>query len=287
MTRNAARSTRLATVLVCLAAACGSSDDDIIFPDTDRLVIAVKNDQPGTGYAENTLRSGLDIQLARELTADLRGEDDPNWDDVQSETRTTVITGGRADLVIATMSITEDREDDIDFIGPYARTQQGFMVRDEDVDRITSLDDLRGERICTWSGTTSTVALDESPVGNGGYEAEDASNCIAELRSGEAFAISTDQLILYGFAEHYEELAVVPDLTVGSVNNYGIGIAEDRNEECERIAEWLKDYVNSGDWDAAFTDNLGSASEANPQWQTLFRPDASLIDTYSCQGDDG
>ncbi|MEV5986156.1 hypothetical protein AB0L85_14175 [Streptomyces sp. NPDC052051] len=58
------------------------------------------------------------------------------------------------------MAPTSAHGDGLDFVGPYASTQQGILVRAEDAGRYTSLDSLAGKHVCVWRGTTSKTELE-------------------------------------------------------------------------------------------------------------------------------
>lgn len=129
---------QLATLVVLtvlpLTAACDSTGGSAQFLGRDTrgsITIGVKSDQPGTGWQTDGYKySGFDIKVADALTKDLHlGK---TFSNVPSEDRVAALTQSDAnhvDLVIATFSITRERTKRIWFAGPYAETQQGFLVR--------------------------------------------------------------------------------------------------------------------------------------------------------------
>ncbi|WP_228022921.1 transporter substrate-binding domain-containing protein [Streptomyces acidicola] len=265
-----------------VAAACSGSEPT--FLGKNRITIAHKNDQPGTSYKPDYNYSGFDYLLGTRIVDDL-GLQPSRPIDVPSDERVTAITSGEADLVIATFSITEDRMKEIDFVGPYAVTYQGFMVGKNGRD-IRTVKDLDGRRVCTWKGTTSAEVLSrQSYDAIDVYERGDASDCLDDVRQGTADAVSTDQMILYGFAGQYAEdrLRVLPDLTVGPPQYYGIGMPKEHRADCERLREIVKDYVNSSDWMADIEETLKLIPTNEEAWQTQYRPTAASIDSRSCR----
>ncbi|MCC2276294.1 transporter substrate-binding domain-containing protein [Streptomyces sp. ET3-23] len=277
-----------------LTAACDSTGGSAQFLGRnarDSIVIGVKSDQPGTGWQTDGYKySGFDIKVADALTKDLHiGK---TFSNVPSEDRVAALTQSDAnhvDLVIATFSITKERMKRIWFAGPYAETQQGFLVR-RDGPAVKSLGDLRGKPVCAWNGTVSAEALQNRAQGLGTYEAPTAAQCVDDLRSGRAAAFSTDQLILHGFAARYSELEVVPDVVIGSANYYGVGMAKkDPNgrsnlRDCRRIRDALKRYVGTSAWDLDLKTELPLVEQA-PDWRTRYRPSPADIDRLSCTDD--
>ncbi|MFI7641406.1 hypothetical protein [Nonomuraea sp. NPDC049400] len=74
--------------------------------------------------------------------------------------------------------------------------------------------------------------------------------CVTRLLVGKSVdAVSTDQLLLAGLAKTAaEKLHVVPNLTFGAQERYGIGLPLGDVEDCEILRTTLQDFVNSGDW---------------------------------------
>ncbi|MFI5648341.1 transporter substrate-binding domain-containing protein [Kitasatospora sp. NPDC051705] len=213
----------------------------------DRLVVGVKNDQPGTSVVDHYGHSGFDIQVVYHL-AKAEGVEPKKiaFNDISSDDRERALKDNRVDLVVATFSINDERLAGINFAGPYLVTMQGFLRRKGDVP-LKSSDDLNGKPVCAWTGTTSEDVLSKQYPQIHQISGKDAQDCINKLKSGEVAAVSTDQLILYGFA-HVDPSVEVSTVTIGSPNNYGVGISKDHPEDCKELAAKIVDYVTSSDW---------------------------------------
>ncbi|MFF3452505.1 transporter substrate-binding domain-containing protein [Streptomyces sp. NPDC002667] len=261
------------------------SDD---WPKGDVVRIGVKGDQPGTGFQRDVYatRSGFDIRIAR-VAADALHKP-PDFTSVPSDDRQTDLDGHHPiDLVVATYSINNDRLTGAngrpahDFAGPYAVTYQGFLVSKKGP-RVSRLSDLKGKRVCTWTGTTSTPTIDRRTTGLIPVQDSDASKCIADLRSGAVDAVSSDQLLLYGFTQAHKDLEVVPGLTIGNAQYYGVGLPKRHRGACAEIKKALKAYVDSEDWSRDFKNELPAIPAADPNWESDYKPRDTQIDTYSC-----
>ncbi|MFJ8431238.1 transporter substrate-binding domain-containing protein [Kitasatospora sp. NPDC094019] len=238
----------LAGVLVGLLSLSGCSDQQKSMFDQEIIHVGIKNNQPGTSMLNSNHNwEGFDVQIANQITKALGST--PFFNDVASAQREAVLISHADDLVIATYSITPARMDLVHFIGPYAVTQQGFMVRAENA-QIDSLEGFREKTVCSWTGTTSLEEL--RILAKSGFlrviEKSDVEQCREELMADRAFAVSTDQLLLYGIAESDPRLKVVPKVTVGTKNYYGVGIRKNRQEDCRRIRDFLRQYVVGSDW---------------------------------------
>ncbi|MFB7633146.1 transporter substrate-binding domain-containing protein [Streptomyces sp. NPDC056149] len=278
------RTTGIAAALALTAltaTACSSSEPASLFA-SGKVLVGVKSDQPGTGYFPDGYNpSGFDITLARHILKTVGAE--PDFSAVPSEDRLTVLTGKKKDLIIATFSITPDRMKQLDFAGPYANTRQGIMVRKND-HRITKPSDVIGKRVCAWPGTTSYNTLN-GPEGAGMkvYQSQTAQGCITDLLNKTADAVSTDQMILYGFTQEHRDLKVIPNITYGPFNQYGIAMDKGHHADCVKIRDALKDYVSGSSWSQDFSTTLPSIPHADPDWEGHYKPRTANIDALSCR----
>lgn len=251
----------------------------------ESIVIGVKEDQPGTGYVQDYKSDGFDISLAIRMAKDNNFK--VTFAGIPSQTRSTALTNfdaNHVDLVIATFSITQPRVDSgLWFAGPYAVTRQGFMVKKGSP--IHTQQDLKNavEPVCTWGGTTSEQALYDAGLTNVDVE-DDASTCVAKLHDGTVSAMSTDQLILYGFTQKFQDLEVLPNIKIGPSQYYGIAMAKQDNgeptlQDCKTIENWLKNVYLNQDWDRDFSSNLQNAQVGDAE---QYKPTAPEIDHESC-----
>ncbi|MGH4024294.1 MAG: transporter substrate-binding domain-containing protein [Pseudonocardiaceae bacterium] len=267
-----------ATGIVTTAALTSCSSPSVF--NGEPIHVAVKYDQPGTGLNRGEKYSGFDIMLANYITKDLGGVT-PSFTNVGSLNREAMLQSNTVQLVIATYSITPDRQEKVDFAGPYMTTNQGFLVRKSDAGWTGQ--DLAGKRVCTWGGTTSWAEL-QRYSGINPHQRTDASECVQELENGLTDAVSTDQLILYGLTQEHPDLTVIPELTLGATNYYGIGIRKGNHDDCIKIRDTLKGYITSSQWKVDFKQELPAAVNANPlDWETKFKPAPENIDLFSCQ----
>lgn len=267
--------------------------------DGGKIHVATKGDQPGTSYSPYANEfSGFDITVTDELLSRV-GDASASYLEVQSKNRTKALHDGDAKLVAGTFSITADRmnpakkeEGNVDFVGPYASTPQGILVRSKDyaAGKYHKLSDFfgTGEQVCVWGGTTSAKELSRKAYDEVSLAWEkDAKSCVNALLNGDVEAVSTDQLILYGFMQHNKETKEKPALTVardvrfGAPNDYGIAIPKENREDCRRLRDALKEYVKDGNaWDDHLADNLPGVPKPE---RDKAKPHTSEIDGLSCR----
>ncbi|WP_380279926.1 transporter substrate-binding domain-containing protein [Kitasatospora purpeofusca] len=282
------RAATAAVLLALTAGGCGAEPESSIFADKKKVRVGAKSDQPGTSRERHAGDfDGLDIAVARELL-DRVGAEPPIFNGIISKNRAPALRDGDVDLVVATFSITEQRMlpvkdggEGLDFVGPYASTSQGMLVRAADLARYRTLDDLNGRLVCVWKGTTSADELRKPSYSAIRLrEEDDAGFCVNALKAGEVDAVSTDQLILYGFMEAEPTLAVVPGIAFGATNDYGVALAKGHRKDCERLRDALKKYVVSNEWDRDVKNNL---PQLPLERRNEARPTEIEIDAVSCR----
>jgi glutamate transport system substrate-binding protein len=233
--RRAVAAAVVALALVLSLASCSAGGPPSIV-GKQTLRIGVKADQPGLGLRlPDGKFAGFDVDVALYIAAKLGVRPDHvTFVPVTSATRETALENGSVDMVIATYSITPERETKVTFGGPYYVAHQDTMVRAGDT-AIHSVRDLGGERLCavagsnSWKRVTEELGIQAVLVSAPSYSA-----CVTMLVDRKADAVSTDDLILAGFAVS-EGPAVRIVNEPFSYERYGIGIKKGDLSGCEAV----------------------------------------------------
>ena len=281
--------TRAVLVGACLAltlAACGdagsdnegrdvSADDDAAssledgtrmkeIADAGKVTVGVKYDQPGLGFkgATDDIPSGFDVEIAKILVSKLGidpASDNVKWEETISDNREPFLESGRVDLVLASYSITDDRRKVVGQTGPYFVTGQQLLVPSSS--DVESIDDLKGQEVCSVTGSTSIDRIKEKGAKGIGFDSY--SECVQKVLDGSVKGMSTDGSILAGFAAQNEgELKVVGESF--SEELIGVGYSKDYPEMCEWINEVLEESFSDGSWAEAFELTLGPSGVETP-----------------------
>lgn len=193
---------------------CGSSttEDGTDVAARDELTVGIKFDQPGLGeMGADGEPTGFDVDVARYIAAELGVPDAGiTWREVPSAQREEMIESGQVDLVVATYSITMERKREVSFAGPYFLTGQDLLVKAGDTE-IQGPGDLDGKAVCTAAGSTSAEKIRQDFSDDVRLSTEATySQCVDALLEGTVDAVSTDDVILAGYAaQRPEELRVV------------------------------------------------------------------------------
>lgn len=273
------RGARLALALVGPAllattlTACGGTAEPNASPSLvpgassgGKLTIGIPVDEPGIGLKDGDSYSGFDVETAKYVAAAL-GVPAGNitWVEAEGDTRQQLLTSGGADLIVSTFSITDERKQVVDFAGPYFDASQDLLVRRNEED-ITGPSTLTGRTLCTVPGTTSAdnilarykgrITLLEKPR---------YSECVSALASSDVDAVTTDDVILAGFAAQPQYKGKLRVLGKGfSTEEYGIGVKKGDAEMVTKVNAALDQYISDGSWKAALRKTVGPSGYALP-----------------------
>lgn len=222
-----------------------------------KLVVGVKFDQPGFGLKDPATGKvdGFDVAVAKEIGKALGlKEDQIEFVEAVSANRIPFLQEDKVDLVIATMTINADRKTQIDFSRPYYLAGQSILVK-KDNTTIKSVDDLNGKKVCSVQGSTSeknvqAKAPQAELLSLTGYAA-----CVSAMKDGRVEAVSTDDIILAGFAAADNTLKLVGGQF--TQEPYGIGVKKGKTDLVQFIDAQLDRMFKDGTWDKIYEKYLG------------------------------
>lgn len=233
-----------------------------------RVIIGVKNDQPGLGQFDPTTNtySGFDVEIARMVAAGLGfAPEQIDFKVVQSAAREDAISRGDVDFYVGTYTINDNRKERVGFAGPYFVAGQGLLVRESETE-ITGPQTLMGKKVCSVTGSTPIQRIRDQNLTQPEniVEFQTYTQCVDQLVQGQVDAVTTDDAILKGYAsQRPDELKVVGDTF--SVEPYGIGVPREDTAFRMKVNDILQASYDDGTWQRIYDATLGkSGSPASP-----------------------
>lgn len=263
-----------ATALALTMSACGSDDDGNgggTGGDGDKkITIGIKFDQPGLGLKNpDGTFSGFDVDMAEYIAKGLGySEDQIEFKEAVSANRETFLQNGTVDMILATYSINDERKAKVDFAGPYYVAGQDLLVRADD-DSIKGTESLNGKKLCSVTGSTSAQNVKELNEKVQLQEFPNYSRCVTALLGGQIDALTTDDIILAGFAQQQPGKMKIVGKPF-SEENYGVGLPKDSDQR-DKINDLIEQSFEDGAWEKAFNDNLGDSGYKLPEPPTVDR----------------
>jgi glutamate transport system substrate-binding protein len=247
-----------------------------------KLVVGTKFDQPGFGLKNPTNGEieGFDVEIAELIAVGIFGGTEEEakskieFVEAVSKNREPFIQDGKVDIVVATYTINDTRKQVVDFAGPYFVAEQDIMVKTDNAD-IESVEDLDGKKVCTVKGSTSEKNVRAKAPGAEVTLFDTYSQCAEAMTDGRVEAVTTDNTILAGLVQQSQgafKLIKAPF----SEEPYGIGLQKDNQAFRDFINDRLEEIFESGEWEEAFAETLGSIG--------LDTPEPPSVDRYGSAG---
>lgn len=263
----------LATAATLTVSACGSGGQSVGTPTPvpgsssgGSLTIGISFDQPGLGLKDGDKYSGFDVLTATYVAQALGVDKDKiTWKEADPADREKLIMAGDVDLVFSTYSITDERKKQVDFAGPYFQAHQDLLVRRNETE-ISSPKTLGGRILCSVTGTTSSDYIKKNYKGKIKLkEFPKYSDCVAALNNSEVDAVTTDDVILAGFAAEPKYKGKLKVIGRGFTDeDYGVGVKKGNTEMVTKVNEALKQYIADGSWKAALDSTVGASGYSIP-----------------------
>jgi ABC-type amino acid transport substrate-binding protein len=230
--------------------------------DQGEIKIGVKYDVPPFGFLnpQTNQVEGFDVDLGRAIAEELGVE--PRFIEAISDNRIPFLEDGTADLILSTMTITRDRDTEIDFSDPYY-IARGRVLVPQGSD-IRSVGDIgAGDSVCTALGSTYADTLKSEAPEADLRLVDEYSSCLELLQNGAVDAVSTDDVILTGMIIQDDTLELKGEGY--TVEPYGAGIAEGDTDFKEFVDGVIQAFIDDGRWDATYQKWIGQyTGETDP-----------------------
>ncbi|MFI6377045.1 glutamate ABC transporter substrate-binding protein [Streptomyces sp. NPDC050546] len=254
--------------LALTATACGGNNSTGGDSGSDgggkSITVGIKFDQPGLGQKTPQGYAGFDVDVATYVAKKLGyNEDQIEWKEAKSADRETMLQRGDVDFIAATYSITPERQEKVDFAGPYLLAHQDVLVRSDD-NSIKSPADLNNKKLCSVTGSTSAQNVKEKLAPKADLQQYPTySACLTGLQNEAIDALTTDDSILAGYAAQSQFKGKFKLGGFKMTNeNYGIGVKKGSDLQAD-INKALEAMVADGAWQKAVDKNLGPANYKN------------------------
>lgn len=214
----------------------------------DEIKVGIKFDQPGLGQKQGSGYTGFDVDLAKYIAKELGYKEDKiEFEEAVSDNREKMLQGGDVDYIVGTYSMTPEREQKVDFVGPYFIAHQDLLVK-KNFKKVTKAQ-LKNSpiKLCSVKGSTSAQAAKAKIAPKADLKTYSGySDCIGALQSGAVDALTTDDSILAGYsAQHPGEFKLL-NLKLTD-EKYGVGIPKDSDNK-DKITAAVKKWISSGQW---------------------------------------
>ncbi len=202
---------------------------------------------------------GIDVEIAGAIADKLGLE--LQIDDMDFDAALLAVQQGKSDMVMAGVTVTEDRLAVMNFTDSYANGIQSVIVP-EDSD-IASIDDMEGKLIGTQAGTTGYIYCSDTPE-NGGFGEENViaydngMTAVQALMNGQVDCVVIDNAPAQEFVKANPGLKILD--TEYANEDYAIGVNQDNTALLDAINGALADLKADGTIDSIISKYISTDS---------------------------
>lgn len=203
--------------------------------EAKKIRIALDTGSPPYGFVDAALKPvGSDVETAQLLAQDLGVA----LDVVQttSPNRIPFLQTGKADIVVASLSVTPEREKVVDFSVPYAQIMA--VVAGPKTINIKGFEDLQGKRVATTRGSNNDRVATQGAKEAQMVRYDDDATLVTAVVSGQADIIATSPAIVSAVLGKAPQKDLVVKFVMQTVP-LGIGLRKNEPE----LKAWLNDWV--------------------------------------------
>lgn len=189
---------------------------------------------------------GIDVEVAQAIAGKLGLE--LVIDDMGFDAALTAVQTGQSDMVMAGVTVNEERLQVMDFSDSYATGVQVIIVKEDSP--IQTVDDLANAKmIGTQKGTTGYIFCSDTPE-NGGYGEDHVTAydsgalAVMALMNDQVDAVVIDNEPAKAFVEANEGLKILD--TEFAVEDYAIGVDKGNTQLLDAINGALKELIADG-----------------------------------------
>ncbi|MGH2769802.1 MAG: glutamate ABC transporter substrate-binding protein [Actinomycetota bacterium] len=215
--------------------------------DKGKVVIGVKYDIPRFGFLNPATGKpeGFDVDLGKAIAERLGVQ--AEFIEAISTNRIPFLQEDKADLIISTMTINEERRQQIDFSTVYYVARQRLLARKGSrVRDVASLDAQKAE-VCSAKGSTSAQNIAAAAPNAPLRLLDGYAQCFQLLQNDQVQAVFTDDVILTGLlSRDRKNFKIVGDPV--TVEPYGVGMKKGRPEFVAFVDDSIREIKRDGDW---------------------------------------
>ncbi|MGU3471079.1 transporter substrate-binding domain-containing protein [Paenibacillus sp. D51F] len=225
--------------------------------DRGKLIVGVKYDTKLFGLKDTASGNveGFDIDISKAIAKKIFGDESKiELKEVTSKTRIQMLDNGDIDLIVATMTITDERKKQVDFSDVYFKAGQSLLVKQGSP--ITGLKDVtKDTKVLGVKGATSIKNIEDKVPGLRVLQFENYQEAFTALKAGKGDTLTTDNAILYGMAKQDPGYTVVGGTFTDEP--YGIAAKKGNADLVTLVNETLKEMKDSGEYATIYEKWIG------------------------------
>lgn len=190
---------------------------------------------------------GVSVQFVKDFAESLGKEaviENIAWDGLIPSLET-----GKIDMIMSSMTITEERQKTVDFSQPYAKAMLAILANKDS--GIKSIEDLNmaGKKVAVKTGSTGYFYAQKHLTNAEIVALPDESACVTEVSQGKADGFIYDQLTIYRNQQKNADTTVAVFIPFQDAESWGIAVKKGNTELVEQLNQFIEQYKKDGGFD--------------------------------------
>ena len=202
--------------------------------------MATNAEFPPYEYHEGDAIVGIDADIAAAIAEKLGME--LQIEDMAFDSTLMALASGQADMVMAGMTVTEERKENANFSTPYAEAHQVVIVKEDS--EIATLDDLQGKKIGVQTNTTGDIYSTDDFGDEAVERYNKGADAVISLNQGLIDAVIIDLEPAKVFVATNDGLKLLE--TEYATEEYAIALNKENTELFEKVDGALQELIADG-----------------------------------------
>ncbi|MDR1184326.1 MAG: transporter substrate-binding domain-containing protein [Coriobacteriales bacterium] len=204
--------------------------------------------------------SGLSVDFIKDFGAAYGYEviiENTAWDGLIPSLQT-----GKADCIISSMTITDERKEVVDFSEPYAKAQLAILANSNS--GIASMQDFDqpGRKLAVKTGSTGDKYATDHLTDTEIIRLADESACVTEVIQGKADGFIYDQLTIYRNQQSNPDTTAAIYIPFQDVEYWGVAVKKGDTALLSELNEFIAQSKSDGEFDRLTEKHLAAEKEA-------------------------
>jgi ABC-type amino acid transport substrate-binding protein len=255
---------RLAAVLAIaglavFAAGCGDNDNDTTGGGGGGEKLTVGSDVPYPPFEEfgasKTEFNGFDVELVEAIAEKIDRE--PEFIDTSFDTIFRDLAQGKFEMVASATTITDEREESVDFTNPYYLPSAQSIVVTKGTKGIENEKDLEGKVVAAQQGTTGEEYVEEEIDTKELRTYPQGPDTFPALKAGTVDAVVIDRPVAEKAVENDSDLEIAGGIE--TEEEYGFVVPQGEDELREELNTGLEEVIDGGEYETIYKKWFGKA----------------------------
>lgn len=183
---------------------------------------------------------GIDMAIAKQVAEE--NDMKPAIENMEFDSLLLALENNQVDALIAGMTITEEKSEEVDFSIPYYTATQVMIVKEDST--VAKAADMADKKIAVVQGYTGETCVKEM-----GYQYEafkKGSDAVMELSNGKCDVVVIDSATAEKYISDNDGLKIVEDADAFASEQYGIAVKKGNKELLDKINTTLQKMLDDG-----------------------------------------